>query len=564
MKANPLGQISLRPKLVESLQHYSWARFRADVVAGITVGIVALPLAMAFAIASGVPPQTGLVTAIVAGFLISALGGTQVCIGGPTGAFIVIIYGIVSTYGLANLLICTLMAGVFLIIMGFMRLGNLIKFFPNPLIIGFTNGIAILILLTQLRDFFGLSIHKMPSGFIPSVQALWQAAPTVHLATLVMASLALLCLRRWPEHWGRYLPAPMMVLISCSLITPFINSQLTQPLTTIGSQFGAIPQGFPAFQWPSLSWEHLSQLVAPAFTIALLGAIESLLCAVVADGMTNDKHDANQELIAQGIANLVTPFFGGIPATGAIARTATNIKNGGKTPIAGIVHALVLLLVLLFAAPLATHIPLAALAAILVNVALNMGEWHEFKELPHYPKSDSAVLVTTFLLTVIFDLTVAVELGLLLAGVLFIRRMAEQTVVDALDAGNETELESQLLRQHPLPKGVMIFRVQGALFFGAADKLDAVLHNLGREPNVLILRLSRLISLDATALHALTELQEKIHRHHKHLILCGTPQQPYQVLNNAGLIAKIGTENVVTTLEAALTRAEILLNQGNQ
>lgn len=561
MKVHPLGSISLHPKLVDTLKHYSWMTFRADLIAGITVGIVALPLAMAFAIASGVPPQAGLVTAIIAGFLISALGGTQVCIGGPTGAFIVIIYGIISTYGLANLLICTLMAGVFLIIMGLMRLGNLIKFFPNPLIIGFTNGIAVLILLTQVRDFFGLAITKMPSGFIPSIQALWHAAPSVHVATVLMASLGLLCLRRWPEHWGRYLPAPMVVLITATLLTHFLNPHLLQPLTTIGSQFGTIPQGFPSFQWPSLSWEHMAQLVPPAFTIALLGAIESLLCAVVADGMTNDRHDANQELLAQGIANIITPFFGGIPATGAIARTATNIKNGGKTPIAGIIHAIVLLLVLLLIAPLATHIPLAVLAAILVNVALNMGEWREFKALPHYPKSDGAVLLTTFLLTVIFDLTVAVELGLLLAGVLFIRRMAEQTVVDTLEQGNETELESQLLRQHPLPKGVMIFRIQGALFFGAADKLDAVLHNLGREPQVLILRLSRLISLDATALHALAELQEKIQRHHKHLILCGTPNQPYQALNNAGLIAKIGLENVVPTLEAGLARAETLLSK---
>lgn len=546
-----MAAFSFRPRLLDTLSNYNSETFIRDLLAGLTVGIVALPLAIAFAIASGVTPQAGLFTAVIAGFLISALGGTRVCIGGPTGAFIVIVYGIVLQYGVANLLICTVMAGIILVVMGVTRMGGMIKFIPQPLIIGFTNGIAILIFITQIKDFLGLSIDKMPSGFFATMASLWQNLGSLQPATLALSTACFLTIWFWPKSWARRVPAPILVLALGTAVV----AGLQLPVATIGSRFGELPQGFPAFVMPDITLDHLRNLIAPAITIALLSAIESLLCAVVADGMTNDRHDSNQELVAQGIANIVTPFFGGIPATGAIARTATNIKNGAQTPVAGIIHALVLLLIIMLAAPLAKFIPLCVLAAILVVVSLNMGEWHEFRNLRKYPKSDNAVLITTFLLTVIFDLTVAVEVGMVLAAALFIKRASESTLVDAQGEDDEG------LKGKNVPEGVLVFRVFGQLFFGAADKLEAVLQHVHRDPEVLILQMNMVVSMDATALNALESIHEKLLSRRRHLILCGPHTQPYFLMHQSGFFDRLGRENLKANIDDALERARVILRE---
>ncbi|MGN6555610.1 MAG: SulP family inorganic anion transporter [Verrucomicrobiota bacterium] len=395
---------SFRPKLVESLKGYDAEKFFADLVAGITVGIVALPLAMAFAIASGVKPEAGIFTAVIAGFIISALGGTKVAIGGPTGAFIVILYGIYAKYGAENLAICTIMSGVILFIMGAARLGTMIKYIPYPVTMGFTSGIAVLIFSTQIKDFFGLKMEKVPSEFVEKMGALANHAGSFGWPTLMLAAVSLAIILVWPKAWQRRVPGSIVALVFGTLAVVFLKL----PVETIGSKFGGIPQGLPAAHIPTLSWENIRHLFQPATTIALLAAIESLLCAVVADGMVDDRHDSNQELMAQGLANIVSPIFGGIAATGAIARTATNVKCGARSPISGIVHAITLLAIILIAAPAAKFIPLATLSAVLVTVALNMGEWHNFSRLAKWPRSDAVVFLTAFCLTVVVDLTVAV------------------------------------------------------------------------------------------------------------------------------------------------------------
>ena len=544
-----------RPRLFDALQGYDKTSFATDVTAGITVGIIALPLAIAFAIASGAKPEAGIFTAIIAGFIISALGGSRVQIGGPTGAFIVIVYGIIMQYGYANLLICTMMAGVMLVLMGVARMGNLIKFFPRPLIIGFTNGIAVLIILSQVKEFFGLQIEVMPADFLHKLQAIYHAASTLDVITLLLAVCSALLIWFYPKHWAHKLPSPIVALVVGTAIVALFHL----PVETIGTRFGGIPQGLPSFDPPEFTFAAVRHLIAPAMTIALLGAIESLLSAAVADGMIDDKHDSNQELIAQGIANIVTPFFGGIPATGAIARTATNVRSGATTPISGIVHALTLLIIVLVAAPLAQYIPLATLSAILLIVAINMGEWEGFRTLRKYPASDSAVLIATFLLTVIFDLTVAVEVGMFIAIFFFIQRITELTHVSVAEESPQPEDGDATIMRKAVPKGVVIYRVFGALFFGAADKLETILAETHNEPDVLILKMNEVISMDASALHKLEHLHGKLQKHGKHLILCGPHTQPYFLMHQAGFFQQIGTQNVVANVDEALARARILL-----
>ena len=544
-----------RPRLIDALRGYNRARFATDVTAGITVGVIALPLAIAFAIASGAKPEAGIFTAIIAGFIISLLGGSRVQIGGPTGAFIVIVYGIIAQYGYANLLICTIMAGFMLVAMGVTRMGNLIKFFPRPLIIGFTSGIAVLIAFSQIKDFLGLKINALPAEFFTKLSALIHGLPSFDLLTFLLALCSALLIWFYPKAWAKNMPSPIVALVVGTAVVAFFNL----PVETIGTRFGGIPQGLPSLAMPEFSLTTLRHLITPAMTIALLGAIESLLSAAVADGMIDDKHDPNQELIAQGIANIITPFFGGIPATGAIARTAANVRSGASSPISGIVHALTLLLIVLLAAPLAKHIPLATLSAILLIVAINMGEWESFKTLRKYPASDSAVLVTTFLLTVIFDLTVAVEVGMFFAIFFFIQRITELTHVSVADESPQSGDGSETLLRKAVPEGVMIYRVFGALFFGAADKLEAILAKTHTEPEVLILKMQEVISMDASALHTLEHLHEKLRSHGKYLILCGPHTQPYFLMHQAGFFTKLGAGNLTANMDDALARAKDLL-----
>lgn len=547
---------SFRPKLVDTLKNYSAGAFFADLTAGLTVGIVALPLAMAFAIASGVKPEAGIFTAVIAGFIISSLGGTKVSIGGPTGAFIVILYGIYAKYGAENLAICTIMAGVILFVMGAARLGTMIKFIPYPVTMGFTSGIAVLIFSTQIKDFLGLTVDKVPSEFAEKMKVLFEHVGTFQWPTLALAAASLAIILFWPKSWQRRVPGSIVALVLGTLAVVLFPALSVE---TIGSKFGGIPQALPQPHIPALSWENIQHLFAPATTIALLAAIESLLCAVVADGMIDDRHDSNQELMAQGLANIVSPLFGGIAATGAIARTATNIKCGARTPIAGMVHAVTLLVIILAAAPLAKFIPLATLSAVLVNVALNMGEWHNFKRLAKWPRSDAVVFLTAFSLTVIIDLTVAVEIGMVLAAILFIKRVSETTQITAVDEISETEGSQHSLIGKEIPKGVMIYRIFGSFFFGAADKLETALKREGQEPNVLILRMRKVLAIDATGLNALEDLHDKLHARGKHLILSGPHTQPLFMMDKAGFLDRLGRENVCANIEHSLERSREIL-----
>ena len=547
--------IKFRPKLVETLKNYSGQDFRADLIAGITVGIVALPLAMAFAIASGVPPQAGIFTAVIAGFIISALGGTKVSIGGPTGAFIIILYGIHAKYGAENLAICTIMAGVLLLVMGIARLGTMIKYIPYPVTMGFTSGIAILIFSTQIKDFFGLKVDKVPSEFIEKIKVLSEHFGTVQWQTLTLAVASLATILFWPKAFQRRVPGSIVALLLGTAAVALFQI----PVETICSKFGGIPQALPKLQVPAISWENIQQLFQPAFTIALLAAIESLLCAVVADGMVDDRHDSNQELMAQGLANIISPLFGGIAATGAIARTATNVRSGARSPIAGVTHAGTLLVIILAAAPLAKFIPLATLSAVLVNVALHMGEWHNFARLPKWPQSDSVIFLAACGLTVIIDLTVAVEIGMVLAAILFIKRASETTQITAVDETTETEGSHHSLVGKEIPKGVMVYRIFGAFFFGAADKLESALKRLKEEPEVLILRMRKVLAMDATGLNALEDLYERLDHKGKHLLLSAPHTQPLMVMEKAGFLDRLGPENVCPHIDAALARARAIL-----
>jgi sulfate permease, SulP family len=554
---NSKFSFSFHPKLLDTLRQYSRGDFAADLVAGITVGIVALPLAMAFAIASGVPPEAGLFTAVIAGFLISGLGGSRVAIGGPTGAFIVILYGINARYGPQNLAICTIMAGVILFIMGAARMGAMIKFIPYPVTMGFTSGIAVLIVIMQIKDFFGLHVDNVPSEFIGKMAVLLQHAGSFQWSTLLLAAASLAIILLWPKPWRRRVPGSIVALLLGTAAVALFPSVLG--VETIGSKFGGIPRTLPALHLPALSWDNIQHLFQPATTIALLAAIESLLCCVVADGMIDDRHDSNQELMAQGLANIASPLFGGIAATGAIARTATNIKCGARSPVAGIVHALTLLVIILAAAPLAKFIPLATLSAVLVSVAFNMGEWHNFGRLTKWPRSDAAVFLTAFGLTVVVDLTVAVEIGMVLAAVLFIKRVSETTQITAVDEATETEGSHHSLVGKQIPKGVMIYRIFGSFFFGAADKLETALQRSGREPEVLILRMRKVLAMDATGLNALEDLHERLRQRGKHLILSGPHTQPLFMMDKAGFLDRLGKENVCADIDCSLARAREIL-----
>jgi SulP family sulfate permease len=549
---------SFRPKLLHCLRGYTRERFLVDLLAGLTVGIVALPLAIGFGIAAGATPGAGIFTAIIGGFIVSALGGSRVQIGGPAGAFVGLVYLVIAQYGLPNLLLCTAMAGVILFILGATRLGSLIKFVPHPITTGFTCGIAITIISTQVQDFLGLKLeHKVPAVFWEKVVVLGQALPTLSWLTVAVGVGAFGLIKLWPKAWARRVPGSIVAIIVGTLVVALFKL----PVATIGERFGdnGIPRGWPAFHLLSFDWRHLDVLIRPAVTIALLGSIESLLSAVVADGMIDDRHDSNQELMAQGVANFVVPFFGGIPVTGVLARTAVNVRNGARTPVAGMVHALTLLAIVLLAAPLAKFIPLTVLGAVLIVVSLQMGEWDEFLLLRRQAKSDAVVFLVTFVLTVIFDLSVAVEIGMVLAAFLFVKRVADTTQVSAHDEDNGAGQGHE--RVENLPPGVLVYRVFGALMFGAADKLDTVMRRANADTRVVILHMGALTALDGTALNALDTLHEKLRRHSRQLVLSGPHTQPYALMEKTGFLERVGPGNVVADLDAAVVRARQLLEQ---
>ena len=535
------------PRILDSFKGYNSTLFTKDVLAGLTVGVVALPLAMAFAIASGLKPEAGIFTAIIAGGLISLLGGSRVQIGGPAGAFIVVVYGIVERYGIPNLLLATAMSGVFLLLMGIFRLGTLVRFIPIAVIIGFTNGIACLIGLSQIKDFFGLKIEKMPAQFFQSIHALYNAADTVNLTALSLACGSLAIIVGWKKiqkhlGWLRHLPGTVVAMFLATLITALFNL----PVDTIGSRFGGIPSSLPHFEWISIGWGTAQFMVIPALTLALLGAIESLLCARIADSLIHDRHESNQELMAQGIANLVTPFFGGMPATGTIARTVTNIESGGRSPLAGVVHALTLLLVVLFAAPLAKNIPLASLAAILMYVAWNMGEWKKFVDLKQFRLPYQLTIVSVFLLTVILDLTVAVQVGLLFAFITFIYRISSLSRCELADASNFSQLENQQGR-------IDAYRIYGAIFFGAVKLLEKIEEKLPSQ--VLLIDLKNVIYVDTSGMETITELAHLCKIRNIKLIICGLEHQPYEMAQRSGFLQTLPSDCLYPDLLSGIAAA---------
>lgn len=545
------------PKSVECLRGYSWHSFSKDLVAGVVVGLVALPLAMAFAISSGVAPQAGLYCAVVAGFLISALGGSRCQIGGPTGAFVVVVSGIVATHGIDGLFMCTMMAGVVLILLGVTGLGTAVKYIPRPVVIGFTNGIAVLIASTQIKDFFGLQIEKVPGEFLGRMEAVVAQFGTLQAPATLMASGVLLLLIA-AMKWAPKVPGAIVALAAATAIA----WGLGLPVETITDRFGGIPSGLPQIVIPAFRPELMMPLLSPALTVAMLGAIESLLSAVVADKATGDRHNPNVELFGQGVANLMSPLVGGLPATGAIARTATNIRAGAQTPVAGMIHALTLLLILLVGTNLAGHIPLCVLSAILLIVAYNMGEWREIPEILKLSKADIAVWLITFSLTVFADLTVAVEAGMILAALTYIRKVTTTTTVSEVTDEYVEEGFVHSLQTNPIPEGCKAFRIHGPFLFGAVDKLSVIEDQLDALPPVVLLRLRNMTAIDATGLHALESLADKLHATGRHMVLCGGREQPAKLMNQAEFAAHVGAENIVPHLKAGVDRArEILASQ---
>ena len=546
----------LLPKLVTSLATYDRTQFSNDLLAGVVVGIVALPLAIAFAIASGVTPERGLWTAVVAGLIVAVLGGSRVQIAGPTGAFVVIVYGIVQTHGVDGLLVATMMAGVMLVIFGVAKLGVVIKFIPHPVVTGFTSGIAVIIFTGQLKDFFGLRMGVVPAEFTGKLIAYGQHLGDVTPAAVGVALLALAIIVFWPRVSVR-IPAPFVALVATTALVQLIGV----PVETIGSRFGEISAKFPTPSLPQVTLADMRELIGPAFTIALLGGIESLLSAVVADGMIGGRHRSNMELVAQGIANIATPLVGGIPATGAIARTATNVKNGGRTPVAGIVHSLTLLVITLAAGRWAGLIPMATLAAILVVVAYHMSEWRAFVAELRSPKSDVAVLLATFLLTVLVDLTVAIEVGMVLAAFLFIKRMSEVTNVSAVTREIEddpTELtysDPNSVRSRRVPPGVEIYEINGPFFFGAAELFKDTLSRVAKRPKVLIIRMRHVLALDSTGMHALKDVVHRSRRDGTIVLLSDVHMQPLVALTGSAVLDEIGGDNLFGNLDDALNRA---------
>ena len=544
------------PKTFTTLAGYSRRQFVADLQAGVVVGIVAIPLAIAFAIASGVSPETGLLTAAIAGFLISFLGGSRVQIGGPTGAFVAIVYGIVTRYGFEGLTICTILAGLILVVFGLARFGAAIKFIPYPVVTGFTSGIAVIIFSSQVRDLLGLRMGSVPAPFLEKWSAYGAALSTASPAAIGVAAGSLLVLLAWPKL-SRRVPAPIVAILAASLAV----AALRLPVETIGTRFGEIRASIPAPRVPVVTLERIRELFSPAVTVALLAGIESLLSAVVADGMIGSRHKSNVELVGQGIANLGSGLFGGMPATGAIARTATNVKTGGRTPVAGRTHAVVVAAVFLFLGRWATYIPLATLAAILVVVAYHMSEWRAFAQLFRTPKSDVAVLLTTFLLTVLIDLTVAVQVGVVLAAFLFIKRMADVTNVGEI-AGDWKDAPDGTMRDDPdgvarraIPPGVEVYEVNGPFFFGAADKIKDVLHFVAKKPRVFILRMRNVPAIDASGIRVLDDLFRSFSHQGIRFLISGVRAQPLEALEHAGKLDEYGRENFVATLDEALAVA---------
>lgn len=561
-----MNLLGFTPRLVSELRNYSKEKFVADLMAGLIVGIVALPLAIAFGIASGVSPSQGILTAIVGGFIVSALGGSRVQIGGPTGAFIVIIYGIVSNpaLGLSGLMIATMLAGLFLILLGACRLGTIIKFIPYPIVVGFTSGIAVTIFTTQIKDLFGLTIEGgLPGDFISKWGVYLQNFASIDWATTAVGVLSVLIIILTPKI-SKKIPGSLVAIIVMTVAVYFLNSYTKFHVDTIYDQFGEIKAGIPALTVPDISWENVKSLFPTAMVIAVLGAIESLLSATVADGVCGDHHNSNQELIGQGVANLCTPLFGGIPCTGAIARTMTNINNGGRTPVAGIVHAFVLLVIFLVLMPLAAYIPMSCLAGVLVIVSYNMSGWRTFLQLMKNPKSDIAVLFITFLLTVIFDLTIAIEVGLLIACLLFMRRMAETTqikvIADEIDPNEETDAvvhEEHLV----IPDGVEVYEINGPYFFGIANKFEELMAAMNDHPKVRIIRMRRVPFIDSTGIHNLQNLCEISHREGTHIVLSGVTPNVYAVLEHNGFCRLLGKDHICPNINVALERAAAILKR---
>jgi SulP family sulfate permease len=536
-----------------ALRGYDLETFRHDAIAGVTVGLVALPLAMAFAIASGLPPQAGIYCAVVTGFVISALGGSRVQIGGPTGAFVVVVSGIISKYGVSGLFMCTMMAGVMMVILGLTKSGNAVRFIPRPVVIGFTNGIAILIASTQIRDFLGLQLPENPGELVRRMSVIAQHLSTIAPAAAGLGVLTLVLVLATNKYF-KAVPGTLVGLVAGTAIAWLAGL----PVETVGSRFGGVPSGLPSIHVPAFQPALLLTLLSPAVTVGMLGAIESLMSAVVADRMTGDRHNPNVELVGQGIANILSPMFGGLPATGAIARTATNVRSGARTPVAGMIHALTLAGVLLVGAPLAARVPMPVLAALLFVVAYNMGEWHEIPTIVRQTKGDISVWIATFALTVFADLTVAVEIGMILAALTYIRRVAITTTVARVTKDYVDEGRAHALQDKDIPDDVTIFRIHGPFLFGATDQLYGVLDRIDSLAPTIIFRLRNMTAIDATGLGALEDVTERLHASGRTVILCGARDQPRAVMETAGFVESIGRDNVCANIDAALERANQL------
>jgi SulP family sulfate permease len=552
---------SVRTALLGRFSGLTKDQLRRDLLAGLNVATMALPLSMAFAIASGVNPERGLFTAIIGGAIVSAIGGSRVQIGGPTGAFVIITFSVMSAYGLNGLLLCTMLAGAMLVLMGAARLGSIIRFMPYPVSRAFTKGIAVLILSTQIKFFFGLQAD-MPAAFVGKLQVLFANLGTIHWPTVALGVIAVSVIGLWPAKLSRFVPGSMVGLVLLTLVFTGVRTFCGGDgfgISTIGSQFPNFSGALPPLQMPGIELSHVGDLLQPAFTIAMLVAIQALMCAVVTDGVLDERHDSNQELIAQGVGNMVGPLFGCIPVTGAVARSVVNVRSGARTPVAGITHSLLLLVALVAAAPLLRYVPLAVLSGVLIVAAYRMVSWKQFLRLHRWPFSDSSVFLATFALTVLANLTLAVEVGVVLACLLMVKRVSETSQITAVDEASETEGSQHSLVGREVPKGVLIFRVFGAFFFGVVDKLDDELKRAKMEPEILILRMRKVLAIDATGLQALKDLHHKLRSKGKHLILSAPHTQPLAVMINAGFIEEIGEENVCPHIAAALARARVIL-----
>ena len=552
---------SVRTALLGRFSGLTKDQLRRDLLSGLNVATMALPLSMAFAIASGVNPERGLFTAIIGGAIVAALGGSRVQIGGPTGAFVIITFSVMSAYGLSGLLLCTMLAGAMLVLMGAARLGSIIRFMPYPVSRAFTKGIAVLILSTQIKFFFGLQAD-MPAAFVGKLQVLFSNLGTIHWPTVILGLLSVAVIGLWPTKLSRYVPGSMVGLVLLTLLFTGVrafNGGDGFGIATIGSQFPNFSGALPAFQLPGIDLGQIGDLLQPAFTIAMLVAIQALMCAVVTDGVLDERHDSNQELIAQGVGNMVGPLFGCIPVTGAVARSVVNVRSGARTPVAGLTHSFLLLVAIVAGAPLLRYVPLATLSGVLIVAAYRMVSWKQFLRLHRWPFSDSSVFLATFALTVLANLTLAVEVGVVLACLLMVKRVSETSQITAVDEASETEGSQHSLVGRTVPKGVLIFRVFGAFFFGVVDKLDDELKRAKMEPEILILRMRKVLAIDATGLQALKDLHHKLKSKGKHLILSAPHTQPLAVMINAGFIEEIGEENVCPHIAAALARARVIL-----